>query len=892
MSTHRIKSLDGNKALRASELSYRRLFEAAQDGILILDVKTGRIMDVNPFLIKLLGFSHREVVGKTVGELSPFKDVVTNQAMLERLQKNGYVRYDDLPLETKNGRHISVEFVSNVYQAGNKKVIQCNIRDITERKRSDERLNLLNTCLSNLNDIVLVMEADPIDEPGPRIVFVNAAFERITGYTSTEVLGRSPRFLEGKKTDRRVLAEMHQAMKKRKSIRRQLVHYRKDGSEYWVDIDLVPIFNAEGKCTHFATIKRDITEEKKIEAQLLWKTAFFEAQVNSALDAIIVVDSEGKKLLENPQMLDLWHAPTEIYEDIDHRRRLEWVGRQVKNPRQFAEKVAYLYAHPKEVSRDELELKNGKFFDRYTAPVRGQDGKYFGRIWAYRDITERKKSEARFRRLVDSNAQGVFFWNTKGEISGANDAFLRIIRCTREDVEAGRVDWKAMTPPEYANLDRRALEAIAATGTCAPYEKEYILKDGSRVPILLGSASFEDNPNEGVSFALDLTDRNKLEQQFLRSQRMESIGTLASGIAHDLNNILAPIMMSIHLLKDLSKDPEAKDILETIELSAKRGGDIVRQVLSFARGLEGERIELQPRNLITDIKSIIKDTFPKNIRLHFSVPNKTWSILGDPTQLHQILLNLSVNARDAMSTGGNLTIGVENCVLDKHYAAMHIEAKAGRYVKISVTDSGTGISPDIVDKIFEPFFTTKGLGQGTGLGLSTVMAIVKSHDGFVNVYSEPGKGTTFKAYLPAMSSYPRGKKKPQLKATVVRGSGETILVVDDEASIITITSRTLQAFGYKVMTAADGADAVATYLQNKKKIAVVLTDMSMPIMDGAAVIHALTKINPNIKIIATSGLNTNVGLAKGIRSKVKHFLTKPYVAETLLKTIRTILDEA
>jgi CheY-like chemotaxis protein len=223
---------------------------------------------------------------------------------------------------------------------------------------------------------------------------------------------------------------------------------------------------------------------------------------------------------------------------------------------------------------------------------------------------------------------------------------------------------------------------------------------------------------------------------------------------------------------------------------------------------------------------------------------------------------------------------------------MHIEAKAGRYVKISVTDTGVGISPAIVDKIFEPFFTTKEVGQGTGLGLSTVMGIVKSHDGFVNVYSEPGKGTTFKVYMPALEISPQRKKKPSEKATLIRGRGETILVVDDEASILALTSKTLQAFGYRAMTAADGADAIAVYLQNRKKIAVVLTDMSMPIMDGAAVIHALTKINPKIKIIASSGLNTNVSNAKGIHSKIKHFLTKPYAAEALLKTIRTILDEA
>ena len=317
----------------------------------------------------------------------------------------------------------------------------------------------------------------------------------------------------------------------------------------------------------------------------------------------------------------------------------------------------------------------------------------------------------------------------------------------------------------------------------------------------------------------------------------------------------------------------------------------MRQVLSFARGLEGERIEVQPKHLLKDLENIIKDTFPKDIRLQFSIPNDTWTILGDPTQVHQILLNLCVNARDAMPNGGSLTIGVENCVLDEQYAAMNIQAKAGRYVMISVTDSGTGIPPDILDKIFEPFFTTKELNKGTGLGLSTVMAIVKSHGGFVNVYSEPGKGTTFKVYLPAMEISSEARKEQSEQASLPRGNGETILVVDDEASILTITSQTLQAFGYRVLTATDGADAVAIYAQHKNEIAVVLTDMMMPVMDGPATIHALMRINPAVKIIAASGLNANGGVAKASGAGVKHFLTKPYTAGTLLKTMRAILDE-
>jgi len=291
------------------------------------------------------------------------------------------------------------------------------------------------------------------------------------------------------------------------------------------------------------------------------------------------------------------------------------------------------------------------------------------------------------------------------------------------------------------------------------------------------------------------------------------------------------------------------------------------------------------------LASIIRDTFPKDIRLKFSIPKATWLILGDPTQVHQILLNLCVNARDAMPSGGSLTVGIENCVLDEQYAAMNVQAKAGNYVLITVTDSGTGIPADIIDKIFEPFFTTKALNKGTGLGLSTVMAIVKSHSGIVNVYSEPGKGTTFKIYLPALESSAGVQPGSTEVANLPRGNGELILLVDDEASILSITSQTLQAFGYRVLTATDGADALAVYVQHKDEIAAVLTDMMMPVMDGSATIYALMRINPAVKIIAVSGLNENGNAIKSSHSRIKYFLTKPYSAGTLLKTINTLLKE-
>jgi len=475
----------------------------------------------------------------------------------------------------------------------------------------------------------------------------------------------------------------------------------------------------------------------------------------------------------------------------------------------------------------------------------------------------------------------ILFWNKGAE---------RVYGWTREEVIAGNVDSLLYTDQErFKEANRLTLCQGEWQG-----ELQHLTKDRPAITVEAHWTLIRDNeghPKSVLAINTDITEKKEIEAQFMRAQRMESLGTLAGGIAHDLNNILAPIMMSIDILALTITDPQAKTILTTIETSARRGADVVRQVLLFARGLEGQRIEVQPRDLLKDLEMIIKDTFPKNIRLHFSISDEPGPMLGDPTQLHQVLLNLCVNARDAMPNGGILSVGVESRVLDEQYPAMNIQARPGRYVMISVTDTGTGMSRDLQDKIFEPFFTTKELNKGTGLGLSTVMAIIKSHDGIINVYSEPGKGTTFKVYLSAVEGSTEARKDKSEQPSLFRGNGETVLVADDEASILTVTSQTLQAFGYRVVTATDGADAVATYAQHRDDIAVILTDMMMPVMDGTATIYALRRINPNVKIIAASGLNVNGGVDKLSGAEIKHFLVKPYTARALLMTLRTILDE-
>ncbi len=385
-------------------------------------------------------------------------------------------------------------------------------------------------------------------------------------------------------------------------------------------------------------------------------------------------------------------------------------------------------------------------------------------------------------------------------------------------------------------------------------------------------------------------ERKRIEAQLLRIQRMNSIGTLAGGIAHDLNNVLAPILMAVQVLKEKSTDESTQRILDTLEQSAIRGANIVRQVLTFSRGLESEQAPVQPKYLLSNMEKMMTETFPRFIRIQSDIPKKLWTVLGDPTQLDQLLLNLCVNARDAMPGGGDLCIRAENVVLDEDYARVNLDARPGPHVMIEITDTGQGIPETIIDKIFEPFFTTKGEGKGTGLGLSTVSAIVKSHHGFINVRSDPTSGTSFKVFLPAREfvELPEGETRFE---GIPLGRGEMILIVDDELAVRDIAQVTLESYGYRVARAGNGADAVARYAWHSGEIEVVLLDMMMPVMDGPATVRALRNINPDVRIIAVSGLMQNsLNILEGDAPSIRAVLTKPYTAQKLLATVDQVVS--
>jgi two-component system, cell cycle sensor histidine kinase and response regulator CckA len=397
--------------------------------------------------------------------------------------------------------------------------------------------------------------------------------------------------------------------------------------------------------------------------------------------------------------------------------------------------------------------------------------------------------------------------------------------------------------------------------------------------------NFGNRPQSILVVNTDITQKKQLESQFLRAQRLESIGTLASGIAHDLNNVLAPIMMTAQLLESQMHDERSRRLLPILISNAKRGASLVNQVLSFTRGLKGERTLLQLKHLIIEIQQIIKETFPKSIEVTSQIPPHLWTVSGDATQLHQVLMNLCVNARDAMPKGGNLKILAENLLVDENYARMNIDTQIGSYVVITVMDTGMGISPEILDRIFEPFFTTKETGKGTGLGLSTVMGIINSHGGFVKVQSQPGKGSQFQVYLPAQDITATIEEVEQ---SLPQGNGELILVIDDEAAILDITKTTLENHNYQAITASDGIKAIALYVEHQAQISLVLTDMVMPYMDGLKTIKTLRKINPNVKIIAVSGLATTDKVKAAQDVGIKAFLAKPYTANHLLQTITAV----
>ncbi|MBI3607089.1 MAG: PAS domain S-box protein [Nitrospirae bacterium] len=502
-------------------------------------------------------------------------------------------------------------------------------------------------------------------------------------------------------------------------------------------------------------------------------------------------------------------------------------------------------------------------------------------------------SEERFRRVVESNMIGIIFWDIQGHITEANDAFLKMVGYTRDDLVAGALRWKDVTPPEYAHLVERGLKEIAATGVCTPFEKEYLRKDGSRVPVVFGAALLEGFQDRGVGFVLDITERKRAdhalresEKQLRHSQKLEAVGRLAGGVAHDFNNLLTVIAGRSELMRDRLRpdDPLRRDV-ELIFNTAECAAALTRQLLAFSR-----RQVLAPKvldlNAVTaNVHTMLGRLIGEDIDLVIIPGPSLGRVEADPGQIEQIIMNLAINARDAMPNGGRLTIRTANVEVDEANAARH---RVGSYVRLAVSDTGTGMDAAVQAHLFEPFFTTKELGKGTGLGLSTVYGIVEQSGGFIGVDSEAGRGTTVEVYLPRVEDTPETDHAPAVTGAALRGS-ETVLLAEDEATVRDLMDELLRQSGYTVLKARDAHQALLLGERHAGPIHLLVTDVIMPQMNGPELSRRIAVFRPAMKVLYVSGYTDNTVPYDEWNKDA--FLQKPFTTGAFTRKVREILDE-
>ena len=884
------------EALRQSEERYRLIFEHNPSPMWVFDPKTLEFLAVNDATVALYGYSRAEFMRLSALDIRPPE---TAPEFLRRVATSATefraaVRYLH---RKKGGTVFPVDIlVHGINFAGRPARLVLAV-DRTDAERAASALRASEARFRALSESAPlgIFESDAAGN----VIYYNPALTALTGRPATASLGGG--WLDNIHPDDRAAmsAGWSRATAEGSVWDQEQRLLRPDGTERWVRTLAAPSRDADGRITGFVGTVEDITQRRAAKSAMLESEERYRKLLQLSPDAHFVY-VDGLITLVNRAFCQLMGAadPAQL------------LGRPAQSVPQPGDHVLVNEHQPEAFDGQPAPPSEMKFarFDGSTVDVEVSSVAYdlLGRKEVQviaRNITARQKavaalreSEERFKLVARAVSDVVWDWDLATNLLWWGDGFLATFGYAAEEIEPGIESWTGRIHPDehhavFAGI-RRAIDGGAESWSA---DYRFRRKDGSYASVQDRGYILRDVAGQGVRMVggmRDLTEQKRLEARYLRAQRMESIGTLAGGIAHDLNNVLAPILMSIELLKlHAGNDPKRSHVLDTIYVSCRRGADLVHQVLSFARGMDGQRVAIRLRRLIGDLEGIIGETFPRNIEIVTEVADDLWPINGDPTQLHQVLLNLAVNARDAMPAGGKLTLAAGNVTSELPAAAgASRETSARPHVLLQITDTGHGIPPDVRDRIFEPFFTTKALGQGTGLGLATVHAIVQSHGGFLIVESEVGQGTTFKVYLPADPALQAATTRHPFPTALPRGRGELALVVDDESAIREITQQTLETFGYRVMTARDGAEAVTLYVAHLHEIAVVVTDMMMPVMDGAAAIAELTRLNPSVRIIAASGLEVVENIARAAGAGVNDFLIKPFTAETLLKLVREVID--
>ncbi len=891
------------EALSISEARYRRLFESAKDGILILDSETGMVVDVNPFLIKLLGYSHEQFMGKTIWDLGLFKDIIANKENFLELQRKEYIRYVDLPLETADGRRIDVEFVSNVYVVGRKKVIQCNIRDITEwlsqrklaekaLRQSEARYRIL---FEQAADIILQLEIAP--KGMPVIRDANNAALRLLGYARDELIGQPVSFINVAFDGSQTINEMRQNILSRLGKVFETKHRCKDGTVR--DFECSATEMQVGSKTFAVSLERDITERKKSEEELQNTNKLLESVFSSSEDLIAVVD-RNLRILKSNWKSPLYAGCTEFpigshcFEAFIHR----------DSPCEPCEPFGVFNSGKPVVV--EYYNEYTKLFKEVSAyPIFDNNNNVTMVVENVHDITERKQSEKalqeseeRYRTLFDDAKDGIALADSEtGKIVECNQALCRMVGMDKTEL-VGQMQSVIHPAQNLLNGQSAAFVKHKTDDPGITVDDQIISKSGALTPVEIRAARVQMNGRDYMlGIFRDVSERKQHEKerenlqiQLLQAQKMEAMGTLAGGVAHDFNNLLCAISgyTTLAIGKIDESDPVQRD-LRQVSVAADKAAGVVRQLLLFSRKQHMEPMPMDVNAAITRLLKMLDRLIGEDIVIETGLEKGVWTILGDEGNIEQMLMNLAVNARDAMPEGGKIFMKTENVTIDEEYCRTSKTARPGRFVRISVSDTGTGMDELTQQHIFEPFFTTKPAGKGTGLGLSVVFGIVQQHKGWIDVYSEPGHGTTFSAYFPASSASPEQQSKEKAGAASLEGKGERVMIVEDQAEVRAIAKELLLTNGYSVFAVSNAKEAMELFERENGKFDLVFSDVVLPDRSGILMVQDLLK-RGKFKVLITSGYTDEKAHWDFIKENNFRFLHKPYAVRDLLQAVRGVLD--
>jgi two-component system, cell cycle sensor histidine kinase and response regulator CckA len=778
-------------------------------------------------------------------------------------------------------KHVSVVGRVIVDERGSVSRVLGTAQDITERKRAEGRLHMLANAIENSPDLV------GMGGPDGGIVYVNDALQKALQYSKQELLGKHFRNILSQNNPSALLEEIESKSLRPGGWRGECLVPRKDGTDLQVLLSSSAVMGEDGQALGILGIAQDITEQKRAEGRI----SLLSQAMESASEFIAMGDMSGNITFANQAWLQaLGYSERELV-----GRKFHFILSPNNPPELFAEIDAKTFAggwrgeclqRCKDGSDLPVLLSTGQLKDR--------EGRFAGVFGIAREITERKKMEDNLRRLaaiVESSDEAITSTSLDGIIESWNRGAERMYGYSAS--EAIGQPLHMLCPPGRSDEISALLEKVKRGEIVEQFESVRIRKDGKQIRIALAVSPIRDASGKIVGAAAisrDITESKQMEEMFRQAQKMEAVGRLAGGVAHDFNNMLSVIIgYSDVLLERTDTDAKLRQQCEEIKKAGERAAALTRQLLAFSRQQVLEPRVLNLNTCVVGIEKMLRRLIGEDIELRTLLDPTLGSVKGDPGQIEQVIMNLAVNARDAMHEGGKLVIETSNADLDEGYALRHPPCNAGRYVLLTVTDSGTGMSPETKARIFEPFFTTKEVGKGTGLGLATVYGVVKQSGGYVWVYSEPGRGTAFKIYLPRIDEPEWQIRPPEVAPELLQGT-ETILLVEDEQSVRSLTRGLLEHGGYTVLEAETGARAIEIATQHPEPIHLVLTDVVMPGMNGPTLADKILSIHPETKALYASGYSGSFGTQTGLVPAGATLLQKPFSRIALLQKVRRVLD--